>query len=429
MRSLPFLLIACLTLLFMAGEADAAASPVSITTDRTYSNILEDEMTVTTLTLESSDARYRNMEVFMVVDWPSGTAWEYYLFDINEDEIPNGQVTLSKGGSETVLLFIICSGVCESGDTNSVSVYAKTDPRFYNSDGNNTDTCGSDDCENDSTSASYSSNVTNTITVTLSAWAEYHSEVTCDAVSNTGDNKVYPSNTTQWGYTLTNTGWNSDNYQFTVVVTSADGHNVDYWTVSPGMTDGKQLNGQSDSSTAEGSISITPAMNATSGIYNVELTVISNNGGQDSSCTFDVSVPENDTEERPTEEWTFYRDFVECDPDDNSLVTYNEFVDCLNTDLVNDGESMVNASSEFAHEMFSMADLDMDGNLTSSEFDYIKKYPHESEEEVVEDETEDESKEVVEDEEILEEIPEEVPSISLISSIAAIGIIALRRRY
>ena len=57
---------------------------------------------------------------------------------------------------------------------------------------------------------------------------------------------------------------------------------------------------------------------------------------------------EEKTEERPTDQWTFYRDFDECDPDDNSLVTYNEFVDCLNTDLVNDGESMVNASSERA---------------------------------------------------------------------------------
>ena len=305
MRSLPFLLIACLTLLFMAGEADAAASPVSITTDRTYSNILEDEMTVTTLTLESSDARYRNMEVFMVVDWPSGTAWEYYLFDINEDEIPNGQVTLSKGGSETVLLFIICSGVCESGDTNSVSVYAKTDPRFYNSDGNNTDTCGSDDCENDSTSASYSSNVTNTITVTLSAWAEYHSEVTCDVASNTGDNMVYPDNTTLWAYTLTNTGWNSDTYQFTPAVTSADGHNVDYWTVNPGMTDGKELVGQGNTSstavhTAEGAISIISATNATAGVYNIELAVTSNNGAPDSGCNFDVIVPGSETEEETT---------------------------------------------------------------------------------------------------------------------------------
>ena len=86
---------------------------------------------------------------------------------------------------------------------------------------------------------------------------------------------------------------------------------------------------------------------------------------------------EEKTEERPTEQWTFYRDFVECDPNNDSIVAYGEFVDCLNMDLVNDGESVVAASSEFANEMFSMADLDMDGNLTSSEFDYIKNYPHE----------------------------------------------------
>ena len=89
------------------------------------------------------------------------------------------------------------------------------------------------------------------------------------------------------------------------------------------------------------------------------------------------SENEEKTEERPTEQWTFYRDFVECDPNNDSIVAYGEFVDCLNMDLRNDGESEVNASSEFANEMFSMADLDMDGNLTSSEFDYIKNYPHE----------------------------------------------------
>ena len=92
------------------------------------------------------------------------------------------------------------------------------------------------------------------------------------------------------------------------------------------------------------------------------------------------SENEEKTEERPTEQWTFYRDFVECDPNNDSIVAYGEFVDCLNMDLVNDGESMVAASSEFANEMFSMADSDMDGNLTSSEFDYIKNYPHEAEE-------------------------------------------------
>ena len=90
---------------------------------------------------------------------------------------------------------------------------------------------------------------------------------------------------------------------------------------------------------------------------------------------------EEKTEKRPTDHWTFYRDFVECDPNNDSIVAYGEFVDCLNMDLVNDGESMVAASSEFANEVFSIADLDVDGNLTSSEFDYIKNYPHEAEKE------------------------------------------------
>ena len=92
---------------------------------------------------------------------------------------------------------------------------------------------------------------------------------------------------------------------------------------------------------------------------------------------------EEKTEKRPTEQWTFYRDFVECNPNNDSIVAYDEFVDCLNMDLVNDGESVVTASSEFAHEVFNIADLDMDGNLTSSEFDYIENYPHEVEKEPV----------------------------------------------
>ena len=59
---------------------------------------------------------------------------------------------------------------------------------------------------------------------------------------------------------------------------------------------------------------------------------------------------EEKTEERPTNQWTFYREFVECDTNNNSIVAYGEFVDCLNMDLANDGESIVAASSEFANE-------------------------------------------------------------------------------
>jgi hypothetical protein len=132
-------------------------------------------------------------------------------------------------------------------------------------------------------------------------------------------------------------------------------------------------------------------------MYNITLTLISGQEGiqgeyiveaslalednLSSNITWNFTVyGDNDAEERPTNQWTFYREFVECDTNNNSIVAYGEFVDCLNMDLVNDGESMVAASSEFANEVFSIADLDVDGNLTSSEFDYIKNYPHEAEE-------------------------------------------------
>jgi len=351
MRSLPFLLIACLALLFMTEEADAGSSPVYITTDRTHSDILEGDMVVTTLTIENSDTEFRKQEVYLVANWPSSTTWRTSFTDINFDEIYGNQISVGNNSYATVFFITYCDGQCTSGDGNAVQIYAKTDPRFYDGGGNNTDTCGSDDCETDTSPASASANVTNTITMTFTARTGFMSSLSCDAVSSAGDNQLSQNITSLWNYTLTNTGWNTDTYQFTSIVTSADNHNVDYWNITPGMLNGKELIGQSDFSstavhTAEGSISIIPATNATSGTYSVELTVISNNGGQNSSCAFNVVIP------------------VEEEPDD------------------------------------------------------------EPEEEVVEDEPEDESKEVVED----EEIPEEVPSISLISSIAAIGIIALRRR-
>ena len=286
--------------------AEAAVSPVTIVQlDDSSGDIMEGSYVVFTLTLDSVDLRYKTQDIYLSALWPSGIAWEYYFWDVNTDEFQGNILQLNRTNSTTILFAIFCGGECSTGDTNVVQIYGQTDPKFYNYDGNVTDTCGSDDCETDTTSASYSSNFTNTIAVTLSAWAEYHSEVTCDVVSNTGDNKVYPSNTTLWNYTLTNTGWNTDNYQFTSVVTSADGHNVDYWNITPGMLNGKELTGQSDSSstavhTAEGSISIIPATNATPGIYNVELAVTSNNGAPDSGCNFDVIVPGSETEEETT---------------------------------------------------------------------------------------------------------------------------------
>ena len=283
------------------GNVDAAASPVSITSDKSSADIMVGDSVIVTLTLDSSDTRYRNMEVKMTANWPSGTAWEYYFLDTNEDEIPNNQVTLNKGGSETVLLYIICSGVCESGDTNSVSVYGKSDPKFYT--GSSRSQCGSDDCETDTSAASSSSNVTNTVEISLTAATEHSSSVTCDAASGDGGNMVHQGDKVLWGYTLTNTGYSADSYTFVSTISSKIGAEVGFWAVTPGLTNGKNLVGTSETgdSSAEASISITAATDARPGTYEIELIVSSNGGGADAGCEFSVVVPEPDLEIKNTD--------------------------------------------------------------------------------------------------------------------------------
>ena len=288
------------------GDAEAAASPVTISSDISSTDVLVGEYTVATLTFSSSDTTYRTMDVYLIASWPSGVAWNTYFMDTNLDPLEGGKINLSKGGSGTVKFIVMCDGVCSAGDTNTVQVVAKTDPKFYNYDGNVTDTCGSDDCRNETTPASASSNVTNTITITFTARIAYDSQVACDVESSEGGNELSKDNTYLWGYTLTNEGWNTDTYQFTSVVTNADGHNVGYWTASPGIADGKQLTGQSDSSStavhsAAGSISITPATDAASGVYNIELTVTSTNGAPSAGCDFNVVIPEPDLEIKDTD--------------------------------------------------------------------------------------------------------------------------------
>ncbi len=283
------------------GNVDAAASPVSITSDKTSATVMVDSYVIATLTLDSSDSRYRNMEVYMVANWPGGTAWEHGFYDVNGDELPSQVITLDKGSSATVQLVIYCDGVCESGDTNSVQVYGKSDPKFYYGSSRD-DKCGSDDCETDTTAASASSNVTNTVTISLTAATEYSATVTgCE--SDTGDNKVYQGQTILWDYTLTNTGYSEDSYTFDVTASSSIGAETGFWTITPGLSDGKNLVGTSGTgdSSAEASISITAASDARPGTYNIELIVESNNGGADAGCNFDVVVPEPDLEIKNTD--------------------------------------------------------------------------------------------------------------------------------
>jgi len=356
-----FLMAGLFLAVFSSFENAEATSPVSIVADRTNFDIMEDGTVTATLTLENTDSRYRTMEVYLGVSWVSGTDWNSRFTDANYDDLPNNEVNLTKGASATVLYTVYCNTYCEGGDTNVVRIIAHTDPRWYpngnnasdeNNTSNETNTCGSDDCETDTSPASESSNTTNMITMTFTARTGFASSLSCGAVSSAGDNLVSQNITSQWSYTLTNTGWNTDNYQFTGQITSADGHDVSLWTVSPGLVYGKELTGTdtslSGSSEVDSAMQFTPALTASPGIYNVELTVISNNGGQDSSCNFDVVIPEPETEEVTT-----------ADP----------------------------------------------ANETAEK---------ETEEEI---------------EEIPEEVPEEVPSLSLITALISIGIIALRRRY
>ncbi|SVA65572.1 uncharacterized protein METZ01_LOCUS118426 [marine metagenome] len=288
----------------MITNVDAAASPVTLSSDISEADVMEGNFVEATLTLSSSDTTYRTMEVYLVASWASGVAWTTYFMDTDYNPLEGDKISLSKGGSGTVKFLIVCDGVCSAGDTNTVSVLGKTDPKFYK--GSSRSNCGSTDCETDTSAASSSSNVTNTISISITARQAYASTVTCDAASSTGNNQLFQGNTYLWGYTLTNTGWNTDTYQFTSVVTSNSGAEVGFWSVSPGISNGKELTGNSDSSStavhsAAGSISIVPASNARPGVYNIELTVTSTNGAPAAGCDFDVVIPEPDLEIKDTD--------------------------------------------------------------------------------------------------------------------------------
>ena len=114
---------------------------------------------------------------------------------------------------------------------------------------------------------------------------------------------MYQGTTYTWGYTLTNTGWNDDSYTFAMSISSDDSVTT-AWSLDPGLSNGKQLTGQSDSSStavksADGVMSIRPVDNARPGVYTITLDVGSNEGPgaeSDSTCSFDVVVPAPDLE-------------------------------------------------------------------------------------------------------------------------------------
>ncbi len=291
----------------MITNVDAAQSDVTIASDVSSMEIMVGDFQIATLTLTSGDTTYRTMEVQLYATWASGTPWTTYFLDTDNNPLDGDIISIAKGSSGTVKFVVYCDGVCSASDTDEISITGKTDPKWYDHSSGGGSCTGSTDCETDTSPASSSSNITNTIDITVTARQGYASEIsTCNDASSTGDNLMFQGNTYLWGYTLTNTGWNSDTYQFTSVVTSNSGAEVGFWTVNPGISDGKALTGQSDSSStavhsAEGLISIIPASNARPGVYNIELTVTSTNNAPNAGCNFDVVVPEPDLEIKDTD--------------------------------------------------------------------------------------------------------------------------------
>ena len=300
-----FSVVAMLVVSFGVSNVDAAASPVSLASDISSADIMEGEYVIATLTVTSSDNTYRKMEVKLTANFPSGTSWNTYFLDTDNNPISGDMLSLGKQDSTTVKLAIFCDGVCEAGDTNTVQVYGQTDPRWYDGGGSDTSSCGSSDCSTDTTPASSSSNVTNTISISLTARTGGSHTLVCDTNSDSGSNEMFQSTTYQWGYDLTNTGWNDDTYTFAATVNTDSGASIEDWTVSAGLSN-KALTGQKDTTStavhaAEASMSIKPAATARPGVYKIGLQATGTNSGNVEGCEFNVVIPEPDLEVKDTD--------------------------------------------------------------------------------------------------------------------------------
>ena len=296
-------IVAMLVVSFGFKSADAAASPISLSSDISSADIMEGEDVYATLTITNSDTTYRVQEVKLNAIFPSGVAWNTEFLDTDTNPIEDNVISIGKNADAlTVLLRIECVGVCSAGDTNEVRVYGQSDPKWYSGGGSNPLTCGSTDCLTDTTPPSSSSNVTNTVTISLTARTGGAHTVECDSASNSGSNEMFHGITYQWGYDLTNTGWNDDTYTFTTSVNNGD---ITDWTFNAGLSN-KVLTGQSDTSStavhsAEASMEIKPSDSARPGVYKLGLQVTGTSSGSVEGCEFNVVIKQPDLEVKDTD--------------------------------------------------------------------------------------------------------------------------------
>ena len=307
-------------------NVDAADSQVILDVDATSKIVMVGESVSFTVELDSKDTRHRQMEVYMVANWPGGTAWSSSFQDFNGDPIANDIVSINKGSSATIIFAVSCDQpVCNSGDVNEVQIYGKPDPKFYTgssrtNDGDNK--CGSEDCETDTNPASSSGNTTNVITLTVTAATAYSSTVACDNELSEGGNELYQGETGYVDYTITNTGFEDDTYTFATTISNSVGAPTISFVLNSGLSNGKVLIGTSSStgeSSAVSRFSVAVPEDARPGTYTVEFIASSANGGADQGCSFSIFIPQPDLEILNTD-ITFSHNSAWINTNDNSQV-------------------------------------------------------------------------------------------------------------
>ena len=299
-------------------NVDAADSQVILDVDATSKTVMVGQSVSFTVELDSKDTRHRQMEVYMVASWPSGTAWGSSFKDSNGDPLPNNVVSIDKGGAVSITFTVSCDEpACSSGDQNEVQIYGKPDPKWY--DGGTDSGIGEN---NDGNPASSSGNTTNSKTLTITAATAHSSTVACDTELSDGGNELYQGETGYVDYTITNTGFEDDSYTFATTISSGVGAPTVGFVLNTGLSNGKVLIGTSSStgeSSAESRFSVAVPEDARPGTYTVEFIASSANGGADQGCSVSIFIPQPDLEILNTD-ITFSHNSAWINTNDNSQV-------------------------------------------------------------------------------------------------------------
>ena len=263
----------------------SAGSPVTLSSDKTSATVLEGENVMFTLTLANAGTDFAWQTTKVYGTWLAGSEWMYFFYDEDGEMLDDNILDIEQGTSATVLVDVWCVSPCFGGSSNTLKVYAQTDPRYI---------AAPDDNDGDPAN---SLNLTNALELEVIAVSPYTVELDIETTSVDGGIAVFQGETTTWRYTVTNTGWLDDTYDFSISTTGSG------WTLSDGLPADQTIKGQSSplaEHTINGQMSITPYSNEIPDTYIVMLTVTSDNGASDTK-SITVAVPAPDFEIKDTD--------------------------------------------------------------------------------------------------------------------------------